>query len=98
MKKLKNHKLLDPAQMANATLTASGMNIASNSVVTLSTQQQQQLQLTLQKQTQYQQFHGHTLTQQQLQTCLNQQQQKTISPAAVATKHHRRSNAADPNK
>jgi hypothetical protein len=50
-----------------------------------------QLQLALQKQAQFQQL------------CLNQpsqqqQQKPTISPASVATKHRRRSNAADPNK
>jgi hypothetical protein len=50
-----------------------------------------QLQLALQKQAQFQQL------------CLNQpsqqqQQKPTVSPASLATKHRRRSNAADPNK
>ncbi|KDR23811.1 hypothetical protein L798_11391 [Zootermopsis nevadensis] len=76
------------ANTGSAQLAASSL-ASGNQVVTLTAQQQ--LQLTLQKQAQFQQL------------CLNQQSQQhqqkpTVSPASVATKHRRRSNAADPNK
>lgn len=88
MHAISNYWLLDSAQMTNATLAGSVVNIANPLVSLPSQQQRQQLQLTLQKQAQFQPFHNLT----------QQQQQKTVSPAAVASKHHRRSSAADSNK
>lgn len=80
--------LLAPAQMTNAPLSGTGVNIASNTLVNLP---------ALQKQAQFQQF--PSLTNQQLQNHIIQQQQKsTMSAAAMQAKHHRRSSAADPNK